>query len=154
MIYEKHPERVGLVTGAMTAVALIAYFLIMRAAGLADILELRVFNFFILLAGIAWTIKRHSTLTASRYNYFSTLGNGCLAAIVATSVFAIFMLVYLLIDHDFLRIIQHNATFGSQVTPMLAAILVFGEGFGSGMIMAYIALFYIHNRRIQTTPES
>lgn len=149
---QKYSERIGIKAGLLTALALIAYFVIMRIAGLAHLVELRAFNFFILFAGVAWSIKYHARSSSGHYNYFATLGNGCLAALTASVAFAVFLMVYLYADPAMMQVLRQKAMFGAYLDPVTAATGVFAEGMSSGMVIAYISLSYINNRYAQITP--
>jgi hypothetical protein len=138
-----YPKHIVLFTGVWTAVALIVYFLLMRLAGLAHIMELRLFNFVILVFAVRWVMKLHAKITESNYNYFETLGIGCETVIVAVVLFSIFIFTYLSIDHEMMTIVKQNSIMGNFLNPETAAIGVAVEGLSSGMIMAYIYLSYL-----------
>jgi hypothetical protein len=143
----------GFYIGLLTGGALILYFLIMRWAGLADHVNLRLFNYVIMIAGISWSIKKHATLEGRHYDYMATLGNGCLTAITAVLLFGGFLWIYLSFDYELMAALRVNAMFGSYLTPITAAAVAAGEDLAFGMIMAYVIMFYINNRHIQTTKQ-
>jgi hypothetical protein len=147
--------RNGIVIGLCTGAALIAYFSIMRVLGLADVLWLRIFNLFILFGGIIWSSNRYANMTRDNYNWFNTLGNGCLTVVSALALFCTFILIELSIDTQMMDTLHRHAWFGDFLTPVLAAGGLFIEGAASGMILAYILLSYIYDYRrgnSQTTP--
>jgi hypothetical protein len=143
----KHP---ALYVGIFTSMALIAYFMIMRAIGLVHVMELRLFNFLILLAGITWVMREHAKLTEKHYNYFQTLGKGLMTVLIAVGIFSVFIFCYLSIDTQMLYMMKQNSLMGNFLTPYTGALGVFGEGTSSGFFMSYILLSYIKNQR-QTT---
>jgi hypothetical protein len=147
--------RNGIIIGLCTGVALIAYFSIMRLLGLADILWLRLFNLVILFGGIIWSVNRYANLTRENYNWFNTLGNGCITVVSALTLFCGFMLIELSLDTAMMAVLHQHAWFGDFLTPTLAAGGLFIEGAASGMILSYILLSYIYDYRrgnAQTTP--
>jgi hypothetical protein len=147
--------RNGILIGICTGFVLIAYFTIMRLLGWADILWLRIFNLFILFGGITWSVKRYAKMTIHNYNWFNTLGNGCITVVSALVVFCTFMLIELSIDTEMMNVLHQHAWFGQFLTPVLAAGGLFIEGAASGMILAYILLSYVYDYRrgnAQTTP--
>ncbi|HLG03082.1 MAG TPA: hypothetical protein VI731_05765 [Bacteroidia bacterium] len=149
---EKVPNP-GFYIGLITAAALIAYFLIMRALGLAHHVNLRLFNYVIIIAGITWSIKKHVNLEGRHYDYLATLGNGCLTAITAVIFFGAFLFIWLSFDTTLLLALRENTFFGEYLTPLTAATVAAGEDGAFGMIMAYVIMFYINNKQMQTTKE-
>lgn len=143
----KHPS---FIIGVLTAIAMIAYFLIMKSLGYGHIVELRLFNFVLLFGGIAWTMREHARATEEHYNYFNTLGKGCSMVIIAVGLFSIFIFGYLEYDTHMLYLLKQTSLMGNFLTPYTAAVCIFGEGASSGFIVAYILLSYMKNQR-QTT---
>lgn len=147
--------RNGIVIGLITGLVLIAYFGIMRVTGLADVLWLRMFNVLILFAGIIWSSNRYANMTRDNYNWFNTLGNGCITVIAALLLFCIFLVIELTLDKELMAVLNRDAWFGDFLNPVLAAGGVFIEGVASGMIVSYILLSYFYDYRrgnSQTTP--
>lgn len=148
--------RNGILIGICTGLVLIAYFAIMRVLGLTEILWLRFFNVLILFVGIIWSVKRHANLTRNNYNWFNTLGNGCITVISAMLLFCTFLYFELLIDVEMMAAVNQKAWFGDFLNPTLAAGGVFIEGAASGMIFSYMLLSYVYDYRrgnAQTTPD-
>src|ERR1051326_7204178 len=87
-------ERIGLVTGLITSATLIGHFLIMKALGYEQILELRFFNFVIMTTGICvgiWKLKKELHQTDF---YLQGWAEGMYIAGVAVVTFATFMAFY------------------------------------------------------------
>lgn len=147
--------RNGLVIGLCTGLVLIAYFAIMRVTGLADVLWLRMFNLLILFGGVILSSNRYANMTRDNYNWFNTLGNGCITVISALILFCTFLVIELTIDKELMAVLNRDAWFGDFLNPVLAAGGVFIEGMASGMILSYILLSYFNDERrgnAQTTP--
>src|SRR6476646_9644530 len=96
-----------LLAGLVTAAMLIAYFLAMRAGGLAIYPEFRMFNFVILFAGIYYSMKREVELEDK--GFFPRLGDGCLTVFVATSAFAAFMFAWFSYDTTLMEALKHTS---------------------------------------------
>lgn len=143
----------GIFVGVLTAVVLISYFLIMRAAGLAHILELRLLNLFIILGGVILSVKYHAKLTRGHYNYFLTWFNGALTVVTAVGIFSAFLFFYLTYDQEMMLILQQRAWFGAYLTPVTAMIAAAVEGLASGIIMAYITLSYNYERKTDVSHQ-
>ncbi len=142
-----HP---GVSIGILTAIGLIGYFLLMKALGLTYLMELRLFNFVILLVGVIWSMRLHSKNSTENYNYFETLGNGCITVLIAVVPFSAFIYIYLSYDTETMLMLKGNALMGNFLTPETAGIGVLAEGLSSGMIMAYIALSYFSRHSSST----
>lgn len=137
------PKFISLYAGLLAASGLIAYFLLMRLVGLAHILELRLFNFVILVAAVRWAMRLHAKLTERDYSYFQTLGVGCVTVSIAVGIFSVFMFIYLSVDHQMMEIVKQNSIIGNFLNPFNAALGVATEGETSGVIFSYIYLSYL-----------
>ena len=110
----KIPENYGL----KIAAGLIAYFLIMKFAGLIHIVELRMFNVFILVGGVYMALKKFKNTHEDHLNYFRALVTGVGTAAVASLVFGAFLFVYLnFIDTELMTYIEQNEPMGRFLNP-------------------------------------
>jgi hypothetical protein len=130
---------IGISAGLLTSLGLIGYFLIMHMLGLTHYIQLRLFNFVILFAGVFFAIKKDAK-HSYEYSDFRALGPGCLTALTAISIFAMFLYLFLALDDGLMAEISRNSSVGSFLNPETAAIGVFAEGMASGMIMAFVLL--------------
>ncbi|RAU81995.1 DUF4199 domain-containing protein [Pontibacter arcticus] len=143
-------EKIGLKYGVLTAAGLILYFLLMKLIGLSHIVELRFFNGLILAAGIILSIRTFKKVNNQKIGYFQGLGAGLITAVIATVLFAAFMLVLLKTgNNDLLQVLAADKYFGDQIehTP---GIVVFSvlllEGIFSGAMISFIAMQYFKQR--------
>lgn len=127
--------------GMLTAVFLIAYFVVLYLVGLADLIELRVFNFVILLLGIVIAIKNAKTKD-SQFDYLRGIGVGFYVTLFAVTPFAAFVLLFLSFNTEFMQLLINHAPFGQFLTPWASAAVVFFEGLSSGVIITYSAMQY------------
>ncbi|WP_242928269.1 DUF4199 domain-containing protein [Pontibacter vulgaris] len=139
-------EKVGLKYGLFTAAALIAYFLLMRLFGLVHIIELRFLNGLIMAVGIVLAIRAYKIRVNGMIGYFTGLGTGFITAVIATVIFASFMLLYIkAFDGKLLEMLTAQSLFGDrmQVTPGLVIFIVLMlEGVISGFMISFIAMQY------------
>jgi hypothetical protein len=137
-------ERIGLVTGLITSLALIAYFMLMKALGLSHILELRFFNFVIMAIGLYVGISYYKrSVPFSQEFYLKGLAQGAMITLVAVVSFALFISFYL---HYFDReLMEHiRMTFRTQkIDGFSIFTAVFMEGLASGMIITFCAMQYL-----------
>jgi hypothetical protein len=130
--------RIPEIYGAIVALGLILYFFIMYAAGLIHVIELRLFNLFILLAGVYFAFKQFKRTHDGRMDYFSALTTGVATAAIASATFSLFMFVYLSLDKNLMNSIVQNEPLGQYMNPYIASFIVFLEGLFSGFGMSYL----------------
>ena len=131
-------KRIPEIYGAMVALGLIVYFIIMYAAGLIHVIELRLFNVFILLAGVYFALKQFKRTHDGRLDYFSSLTTGVATAAVGAGTFALFLFIYLSIDKNLMDMIRTEEPLGLYLNPYIASFIVFLEGLFSGFGMSYM----------------
>jgi len=143
-------EKVGLKYGLFTAIGLVTYFLLMLLLDLVHIVELRFLNGIIMAIGVSLAIRAYKISVHGKIGYFSGLGTGLITALVATVLFAAFMLVYIKSGGEALvETLTAQQYFGGRVeaTPGLVIFLVLMlEGIISGFMIAFIAMQYFKRR--------
>jgi len=136
-------DKVAIRYGLIISVILIAFFLIMKATGLAYIYELRTLNFFILAIGVYKAMKHMKSNNAS-FSYFTGLGTGFLTSAFSLLIFAVFLFIYTnILDPDFMTHLQNNAPFGEYLNPYIASFIIFFEGSISGLILSFGLMQYM-----------
>ncbi|QCR21667.1 DUF4199 domain-containing protein [Pontibacter sp. SGAir0037] len=137
-------EKIGLKYGLLVAVALIVYFLLMRLIGVEDTIELRFLNAVIMAIGVVMAIKAYKTVRNGDIQYFKGIGTGVLTAVVATVIFAVFMLIYIkAFDDRLLEVLTAESLFGERmtITPgVVVFIVLMLEGVISGFFISFIAM--------------
>ncbi len=127
-------DNLGLRYGFYTAWMLVIYFLLMRITDLAEVLELRIINLFLLIVGILMAIDKYKSDSSKHMDYLTGLAIGVTTTLIASFTFAVFLGFYLSFDVHFMDYIKANAIMGSYLDPATAAFAVFGEGISSGII--------------------
>jgi hypothetical protein len=132
----------GLIIGAV----LIAYFLLMRALGLHEVLWLRYFNFVIVLAGqfIVFSMYRKK-YSPDGIEYMPGLLNGFKMTFMSVWPLALFMFIYLSIDKNFMMYVKEHGEFGSWLTPFNSAIGLLMEGDASGAVITLSLMQFFKN---------
>lgn len=137
---EKTAEKYGL----LTAAGLIVLFFLMKLFGLVHIIELRALNFFVLAAGVVFSLRAFNREKPQSFSYLKGLGLGVLTAIIASVGFALFVFIYTnFLDPAFMQSIVDNEPFGQYLNPYIAAVAVAVEGIASGLILTFIAMNYM-----------
>ena len=147
------PDWIPEIYGTLITLALIVYFFTMYAVGLVHVIELRLLNLFIMLAGIYFAMKQYRRTHDGHLNYFRALGLGVYTAVIGASTFAFFLLIYLKIDDNLMRHIIENEPMGHYLNEYIAAAVVTLEGTFSGLTMTYLLLNYVEtDKATDVTP--
>lgn len=147
-------EKIGFRYGLLTFAALVAFFLLMQAVGLADVIELRVLNGVILVGGIMLAIRKMKRESAGTMEYLPGFGLGVLTSFVAVLAFSLFVAVYLSVDSQFLRTIQQEGRVGPFITPITAALSIFIEGAFSGAITTLCIMQFMKNSLLKSVEDN
>lgn len=137
-------EKIGLKYGLFTAITLIGYFLLMKLFGLAHIIELRFLNGVIMAIGVTMSIRALKIIRQGNLGYFEGLGVGIITSVLATAIFAAFMVVYIkAFDDSLLKVLSGNQFVGERlaITPgVVVFIVLMLEGVISGFMVSFIAM--------------
>jgi hypothetical protein len=131
-------NRIPEIYGAIVAAGLIIYFFVMYAAGLIHVVELRLFNLFIMAAGVYYATKQYKKTHGGRLDYFSALITGVATAAIAAATFSLFLFIYLSADRNLMQSIIDNEPLGVYMNPYIASFIVFLEGLFSGFGVSYL----------------
>jgi hypothetical protein len=146
---------IGFKYGILSAIAFIAYFLIMRAINLAQQTELRHLNYVFLAGGIFLALNeiRHKIHT-HRINYLPGIGVGLWASVVSSVIFGIFMVVYTgAIEPGFLERIKPSIPASIHLNAGMVGFVAFGETMVWGVIISFV-LMQLFKRNRTSRDES
>ncbi len=144
-------EKVAFRYGLYTAAGLTTYFLAMKLMGLAHIVELRMFNIFIMLPGLWFALKYYRENSASHLNYFEGISLGTLTAAIAVIPFSVFLLFVLIFDTTLMETMKANEDFGQYFNPYLLAFITTFEGFISGVMASFVLMQYLKKKHIESS---
>jgi hypothetical protein len=130
--------RIAEIYGAIIALGLIVYFFIMYAAGLIHVIELRLFNLIIMLAGVYYALKQFKRTHTGKLDYFRAMTTGLATAGIAAATFSLFLFIYLKLDGNLMRSIAENEPLGQYLNPYIASFIVLLEGVFSGFMASYL----------------
>lgn len=137
-------ERIGLVTGIVTSLALIAYFFIMKALHLAQVIELRFLNFIIIAVGICYGINSLKHKLNEQEFYLKGLAQGMVITVVTVAIFATFITVYLrYFDFSLMEQISKKVPYNGSLDGMTIFGSLFLEGLASGAVITFCAMQYL-----------
>ncbi|REJ83713.1 MAG: DUF4199 domain-containing protein [Bacteroidetes bacterium] len=133
-------------TALICALGMAVYFLIMKAAGFANRVELHFLNIFIMFWGIRYVLLRARNDNNGRLDYLPGLTSGFLTALMTAIFFAVFIFIYFsYLDNAMLLSLQSELSFGQYVTPGALVLMIVLEGGASGAILSF-ALIHLLNR--------
>jgi hypothetical protein len=135
--------RIPEIYGALITLGLMVYFFVMYAAGLIHVIELRLFNLFIMLAGLYFAFKQLKRTHNGRLDYFSALTTGTATAAIASATFSLFLFVYLSLDHNLMNSIIEKEPQGYHMNPYISSFFVFLEGLFSGFGLSYLLTNFV-----------
>lgn len=139
-----NPNQIHVNYGLKIAGGLIVYFLIMKFAGLLNVVELRLLNLFILVAGIYMALKKFKASHEDHLNYFRALVTGVATGAIGSMVFAFFLFIYVsFLDTAFMQHIIEHEPMGRFMNPYIASFIVALEGVFSGLLVTFILINYI-----------
>ena len=129
--------------GGLMALALVGFFLLMKAFGLEHNLELRALNLFILFSFVLMSIDNYEKSHPENFAYLKGLGMGLLTAAIGVLSFASLVILYItVINPSFMEIIQQNEPFGDFLNPLLVGCTIVIEGMASGFLATYAIMQY------------
>jgi len=143
MSFLNDPERIPQSYGIRIALGLTVYFVIMHMVGLSHVVELRLLNLLILVAGVFFALKKFRERHEDRLNYFRALVTGVSTAAIGACLFAAFLFLYMTFDEGLMDSIQQNEPMGRYLNPYIAACIVALEGVFSGLLVTFILINYV-----------
>jgi hypothetical protein len=140
--------RIPEIYGTLIFLGLLVYFFIMYAAGLIHVIELRVVNLIIMVAGVYGALKQFKRTHEGHLNYFRALALGTTAAVIGTSTFALFLFFFLKFEGNLMHSIQVNEPLGLYLNPYIASFMVFLEGIFSGFGLTYLMVNWVDTDQV------
>ena len=138
-----NPNRIPENYGLRIALGLIVFFLFMRFIDKGHHVELRLLNLFILGGGIYFGLKKFRDTHGHQIDYFRALITGVAIGAVGSTVFALFLFLYMKLDPGFMQAIIDNEPMGRYLNAYMAAFIVSLEGFFSGLIVTFVLINYL-----------
>ena len=139
-----NPNQIHVNYGLKIAGGLIVYFLIMKFAGLLNVVELRLLNLVFLVAGIYMALRKFKETHEDHLNYFRALVTGVATGAIGSMVFAFFLFIYItFLDTALMQYIIDNEPMGRFMNPYIASFIVALEGVFSGLLVTFVLINYI-----------
>lgn len=142
------PDRIPEIYGSIIALGLIVYFFLMYAFGLVHVIELRLLNLPIMLGGVYYALKQFSRTHNGHLNYFRAMATGVTTSTIGASTFAVFLFIYLKIDHSFMQSVKENEPLGPYLNEYIATAMVLIEGVFSGLFITFLLLNWVNTDKV------
>src|ERR1035437_2694438 len=140
---KKSIQQLGIKTGLVISLLLIAYFLMMKELHLVQIIEFRFLNFIIFLGGIIYAYRKYKEPNKN-IEYMSGMGLGLVTTASSVIPFVLFIYVYFsFINPTLLMELKSNSVMmGQYISASSAAGTVLIEGMCSGLILSFVMMQY------------
>jgi hypothetical protein len=130
--------RIPEIFGTLIFIGLVLYFFLMYLLGWVHVVELRLFNLAILLAGVYYALKQYKRTHRGHMDYFHAFTTGIATAAIGSLTFAAFILIYLHIDKNLMAILAEKQPLGFYLNPYIASFIISLEGVFSGMFATFL----------------
>lgn len=136
--------------GLFIALGLVVFFFIMRISGLLYVVELRVMNVIIMIAGILSAIKTLRRLAPESFTYFKGMGTGVLTGIIGSILFGLFVFFYVsFIDTGLMQNIIENEPMGRFMNPYIVSVVIVVEGIASALLISFVTMNYLDPTKLE-----
>lgn len=137
-------EKNAFAIGLLTSAALLVYFFVMKAVGLADVLELRFFNFIIAAVGIFYGIYKLKNNLQEDQFYLKGWAQGIYISAVSVVSFAIVVSIYInYFDPNLIQAIKEQTNIGTSYNAITLFISIFMEGMAGGAVITFASMQYL-----------
>lgn len=137
--------RISQIYGTLIALALIVFFFLMYLVGLSGVIELRLFNLVFVAIGVYFAMKQYRRTHGGQMDYFHAFTTGMATVAIGVFTFAVFLLIYLHIDKNFMDQIAEQPL-GIYLNPYIASFVVLLEGVFSGLFVTFLLSNYLAAR--------
>lgn len=134
-------QKVSLKYGIFVGIAHILFFLLMRALGFSNAVELSFFSSIFLVIGICVALSKFKKARGGMINYFQGLAIGATVGVVSSTILALFLVIFVTtIDTAYLASLQASALFPESVSVLALFALTIVYGSWPGFWLAFIAM--------------
>ncbi len=154
--FDKFWKTIPAKNGLIMFLALAGFFLLMRAVGLAEVHWLRALNVIFVFILVRNAIQAyHKRAGASYYDDFADFfWIGVRTSLMGIALFAAFMAIYLdKLDPQFMAQLRVEESFGGEITPVSAGVIIFIEGMASALICTFVLIQLMKSRTVEIPSE-
>ncbi|MFI5220468.1 MAG: hypothetical protein ACHQNT_13365 [Bacteroidia bacterium] len=127
----------------------VIYFLLMKAAGLAHITELRFVNYLLFAIAGSLEIQTIKEKSANRIHYLQGLGVTFITGLLSFLIMGVFIFIYSFFDPFFIDAVSHMYPAAKPFAHLSAPFLVVSEGIAYSAIISFCLMQYFKKYSIQ-----
>lgn len=132
-------KRIIIQYGVLMFFGFTGFFILMHVLNLSHHYHLRILNGIIHLGCMTLAIRKYHKLDADDTNYMSDVSVGIMTSMVGVIPFAIFQLIHLAINTEFMQFLRENVPYvGQYLTPFTASLTILIEAIAISVIGSYI----------------
>jgi hypothetical protein len=146
----QYATRIPEIYGTYIFIGLVAYFFICYLLGVIHVLELRLFNFIIMCAGVYYAMKQYQKTHNDHINYFRALTIGISSGFIGTSTFVLFLFILFTLNQNMYQEVVKNAPMGAHMNVYIATSAVWFEGMFSGFMATFILINFLETDSVNT----
>jgi hypothetical protein len=146
---QDHPQNnfaqdiIALRCGGLTALALIAFFILASILGYSNLIALSAFNIIFFMVGIFFALKNYAgTGKSNSIEYFDGIKIGLYTGFVAAVLLSFFIGVYLEADQQALNLMNTNYFWGQDLVALEISVVALLEGLPTAFIATLICMQY------------
>lgn len=129
---------------------IILYFFVMKLFGLEHVVQLRLFNFFIVLWGVNSAIKSNIFKNNDNF-YLSNLSIGFATAVLSVLMITFSLILYInFIEPSFMEILETSFVWGANLSLGKIVFAILFEGMASSVICTFIVMQYWKKFKIES----
>jgi hypothetical protein len=142
----QYATRIPEIYGTYIFIGLVAYFFICYLLGVIHVLELRLFNFIIMCAGVYYAMKQYQ----KTHKDFRALTIGVSSAFIGTSTFVLFLFILFTLNQNIYQEVVKNAPMGAHMNVYIATSAVWFEGMFSGFMATFILINFLETDSVNS----
>ena len=146
----QYATRIPEIYGTYIFLGLAAYFFACYLLGVIHILELRLFNFVMMCAGVYYAMKQYRRTHNDHINYFRALAIGVSSAFIGTSAFVLVLFIMFTLNQNIYQEVIKNAPMGEHLNVYIATSAVWFEGMFSGFMATFILINFLETDSVNT----
>lgn len=136
--------------GIYTTVALILFFFIVKMFGLVHNYNLRFLNIVVIGLGVYICLKNFLKNHYEEFDYLRGLGIGFTVSLITALSFASFVLVYLLLNQEFVTEIKRIELQGDYLNEFSVSLLIFTETLIIGSLITFASMQWLKQKTINS----
>jgi hypothetical protein len=142
----EYPKRLPEIYGTVIFLGLVAYLFLIQLLGLLEVMELRLLNVFIFIAGVYYALRQYKRTHEVEITYFKALQIGIAASFIGISTFTLFLFLFIKLQPEFLEKVD-DPIMGKDIDVFIATFSVWLQGTFAGLFATFLVVHTTRTRR-------